>query len=88
MMPRISSRRTCWASASAACHSRWSRAIGPGLTLAVALMQPAPPPRMFASRKVSLPAKTSKPPGAKASSIALVLLQSPELSFTPATIPG
>ncbi len=40
-------------------------------------MQPAPPPRMFASRKVSLPAKTSKPSGWKCFSIASVLLQSP-----------
>ncbi len=88
MMPRISSRRACCASASGFCHSRWSFAIGPGFTLAVALMQPAPPSRMLASRNVSLPANTSKPAGAKASSIALVLFQSPELSFMPATMPG
>ena len=62
--------------------------MGPGFTLAVALMQPLPPPRMFASRNVSLPANTSKPPAANASSIALVLFQSPEESFTPATVPG
>ena len=60
----------------------------PGFTLAVALMQPLPPPRMLSSRNISLPAKTSKPPLAKASSIALVLFQSPEESFTPATMPG
>ena len=61
---------------------------GPGLTLAVALMQPAPPSRMLASRNVSLPAKTSKPAAAKRSSIAFVLFQSPEESFTPAIVPG
>jgi hypothetical protein len=43
---------------------------------------------MLARRKVSLPAKTSKPEAANASSIALVLPQSPEESFTPATVPG
>ena len=36
-----------------------------GSTLAVALMQPAPPPRSVASRKVSLPANTAKPRGAE-----------------------
>ena len=51
-------------------------------------MQPAPPLRRFARRKRSLPANTSNPERAKASSIALVLFQSPELSFTPATIRG
>ncbi len=59
-----------------------------GFTLAVALMQPAPPWRMLASRNVSLPANTSKPPAAKASSIAWVFFQSPPLSFTPATTSG
>ena len=62
--------------------------MGAGWTLAVALMQPLPPPRILARRKVSLPAKTSKPEAAKASSMALVLPQSPEESFTPATVPG
>ena len=58
-----------------------------GLMLAVALMQPAPPPRMLARRNASEPANTSKMPG-KAFSIASVFFQSPELSLTPATIPG
>jgi hypothetical protein len=43
---------------------------------------------MLARRKVSLPAKTSKPEAAKVSSMALVLLQSPDESFTPATVRG
>jgi len=51
-------------------------------------MQPLPPWRMLASRNSSLPANTSKPPFAKCSSIALVFDQSPEESFTPATMPG
>jgi hypothetical protein len=43
---------------------------------------------MEARRKVSLPGNTSNPPGAKASSTARVLLQSPELSLIPAMLPG
>ena len=62
--------------------------MGPGCTLAVALMQPAPPWRMLASRKVSEPANTSKPDSAKASRKAFVLLQSPPLSFMPAVWTG
>src|SRR5260221_5889407 len=62
--------------------------IAPGLMLPVAVMQPTPPERMLSSRKTSLPANTSKPDFAKASSIALVLFQSPEESFTPATVSG
>ena len=56
--------------------------------LPVAVMQPLPPLRMLSSRNTSLPANTSKPPLAKLSSIALVFDQSPEESFTPATMPG
>ena len=62
--------------------------MGPGFTLAVALMQPTPPWRMFARRKVSEPAKTSKPDRANASRKACVLLQSPPLSFMPAVCAG
>jgi hypothetical protein len=43
---------------------------------------------MFASRKFSLPANTSKPCGWKRSSMAAVFFQSPELSFTPAMVFG
>src|SRR5262249_20097146 len=82
--PRITSRRACWASASAARHMSKRRAIGPGWTLAVALMQPAPPLRMFWSKKGSDPAKTSKPDFANASRNAFVLVHSPPLSFIPA----
>src|SRR5258708_16851663 len=56
--------------------------------LPVAVMQPTPPERMLSSRKTSLPANTSKPDFANASSIAFVLFQSPEESFTPATVRG
>ena len=60
----------------------WS--IGPGLTLPVAVMQPTCRRcACSASRKTSLPANTSKPVPANASSIAFVLLQSPDESFTP-----
>ena len=55
---------------------------------AVALMHPLPPLRMLRSRKVSEPAKTSKPDLPKASRNALVLFQSPEESFMPATCVG
>ena len=58
------------------------------LTLAVAEMQPAPPARSVCRRKVSLPAKTSKPRAPNASITAFVLFQSPELSLMPATTPG
>src|SRR5258708_24971026 len=56
--------------------------------LPVAVMQPTPPERMLSSRKTSLPANTSKPDFAKASSIALVFFQSPDESLTPATVLG
>ncbi len=59
-----------------------------GFTFPVAVMQPAPPPRRLASRKRSLPEKTSNPERENASSIACVLLQSPELSFVPAIVRG
>ena len=59
-----------------------------GFVLAVALMQPAPPSRIPASRNVSAPGKTSKPDVANRSSIALVLLQSPPESLAPAMVPG
>ena len=60
-----------------------------GLTLAVALMQPAPPPRMLREQEGLAARRTRRSrAAAKASSIALVLFQSPELSFTPATMPG
>ena len=78
----------CCASASSFCHSLYSFAIAAGFTLAVALMQPAPPPRSAASRNVSEPGNTSKPCGWKSSNIALVLSQLPELSLTPAMMPG
>src|SRR5713101_7735662 len=56
-IPRISFSRSCCRSASAARHVAKSRAIAPGFTLAVALMQPTPPARMPWSRKVSLAGK-------------------------------
>ena len=59
-----------------------------GFTLAVALMQPAPPFRMPCSRNVSAPGKTSKPPLANASRNACVFFQSPPLSFMPAICVG
>ena len=62
--------------------------IAVGFTLPVAVMQPAPPPRMFFSSTVSVPANTSKPCGWKSRSIAAVLFQSPDESLTPATMPG
>ena len=49
-----------------------------GWPFAVALMQPAPPARRVASRKLSEPANTSKPRGWKHSGMARVLAQSPE----------
>ena len=61
-MVRISSSCDCWVSALSVFQVSKSRAIGPGFTLAVALMQPLPPPRMPRNRNVSAPAKTSKPP--------------------------
>src|SRR5439155_244754 len=85
---RVAVMPACSLSASAERQFLKTLAIGPGLMLPVAVMQPLPPLRMLSRRKVSLPAKTSKPPFANASSIALVFDQSPEESFTPATIPG
>ena len=62
--------------------------MGPGLMLAVALMQPTAPARIDARRKVSLPGNTSNPDAANASRTAFVLPQSPELSLMPATLSG
>src|SRR3989441_537493 len=85
---RVAVMAACRRSASGERQLRYRLSIGPGLMFPVAVMQPLPPWRMLASRNSSLPANTSKPLFAKCSSIALVFGQSPEESFTPATMPG
>src|SRR2546425_591101 len=85
---RVAVMAACRRSASGERQLRYRLSIGPGLMFPVAVMQPLPPWRMLASRNSSLPADTSKPLFAKCSSIALVFGQSPEESFTPATMPG
>src|SRR5438874_7875529 len=67
----------CSSSAPGVLHSLNNWTMAAALTLPVAVMHPAPPPRRFASRKRSLPANTSKGLPANASSIAFVLFQSP-----------
>ena len=64
--------------------------MGAGFTLAVALMQPAPPSRMFCEQEgLAAREDVEAATAAKASSIALRVASSRrELSFTPATVPG
>src|SRR6185503_12342857 len=85
---RVAVMPACSSSAFAERQFLYTLAIGPGLMLPVAVMQPLPPLLMLSRRKVSLPANTSKLRLANASSMDLVLLQSPDESFTPATMPG